>query len=114
MRRRIALAVATCFVLAGPATADAIRVHYRADLAGVEIGALRVEVDADRYRNVFDGSFGPPDKPAAVRVTAAAVGQLLFGRIQPLIEAKLGWGRLLLETTDPRPFQAATRAAALR
>jgi hypothetical protein len=82
-RRRIALAVATCFVLAGPATADAIRVHYRADLAGVEIGALRAEVDADCYRIVFDGSFGPPDKPAAAGVTAEAVGQLLFGRIQP-------------------------------
>jgi len=82
-RRRIALAVAACVVIAGPATADAIRVHYRADLAGVEIGTLRIEVDADRYRAVLDGTFGPADPQSAVRVTAEAAGQLLSGRIQP-------------------------------
>ena len=30
------------------------------------------------------------------------------------IESDLRWGRLILETTDAGPFQAATRAATLR
>jgi hypothetical protein len=82
-RRRIALAVAACAVWTGQATADAIRVHYRIDRAGVEIGTLRIEIDADRYRVVLDGSFGAPDTSAALRMTAQAAGQLLSGRIQP-------------------------------
>jgi hypothetical protein len=38
-RRRIALAVAACGMLAGPATADAICVPYRAVVAAFEIGS---------------------------------------------------------------------------
>ncbi len=82
-RRRIALAVATCVVLAGPATADAIRVPYRAILAGFEIGSLRIDLDIDRYRIVLDGALGQADKQPAVQLTAEGAGRLLYGRIQP-------------------------------
>jgi hypothetical protein len=52
-----------------------------------------------------------PANRALVWLAPLADGRLL---LPVRIEADLGWGRLLLETTDPRPFQAATRAAALR
>jgi Protein of unknown function (DUF3108) len=48
---------------------------------------------------------------ALIWLVPLADGRLLL----PIrIESDLPWGRIVLETTDPNPFQAATRAAALR
>jgi Protein of unknown function (DUF3108) len=82
-RRRIALAVASCIVLAGPATADAIRVPYRVSIAGFDVGALRVDLDANRYRIGLDAAFSQSGKQPALRVIAEAAGHLIDRRIEP-------------------------------
>ena len=80
MRRRIALVVAIC-VIAGPATADAIRLPYRAALAGIEIGTLFIDIEAERYRIALEAALGPAQPN--VRMQAQASGHLPSGKVQP-------------------------------
>jgi hypothetical protein len=82
-RRRIALTVAACVLSAGPATADAIRVSYRAVFAGLDVATLQVDVDRDRYRIIFNGTFELMEQRPQTRITAEASGRILDRGIEP-------------------------------